>query len=121
MKQTREPLALAEVQQAVDRWIGRWDDGYWHPLANLAQLTEEVGELARAINHRHGPKPPKTGEAIAEGQQQIVEEMGDVLFVLAALANSMDISLEDAMRGTLAKIEARDSERFTPKREEPAG
>ena len=33
--------------------------GYFSPLANLARMTEEVGELAREINHHYGEKKKK--------------------------------------------------------------
>ena len=56
-------MELSEAQARVDAWIGQFEEGYWPPLANLARLTEEVGELARLLNHRFGPKTKKPGEA----------------------------------------------------------
>src|SRR5438309_125087 len=56
-------VSLREAQQAVDRWIGQYKEGYFPPLTNLARLAEEVGELAREINHRFGEKTKKQGEA----------------------------------------------------------
>jgi len=53
---------LREAQRRVDDWIGQFEEGYWHPLAQLARLVEEVGELARDVNHRFGPKPRKAEE-----------------------------------------------------------
>ena len=55
-------MELKEAQERVDAWIGQFEEGYWPPLANLARLTEEVGELARLMNHRFGPKRKKPGE-----------------------------------------------------------
>ena len=52
-------MSLREAQQTVDRWIGQYKEGYFSPLTNLARLTEEVGELAREINHRFGEKTKK--------------------------------------------------------------
>ena len=51
------------MQAEVDRWISQFEEGYWHPLSQLARLTEEVGELGREINHRFGEKPKKPEEA----------------------------------------------------------
>lgn len=99
------------MQQAVDRWIAPF--GYWHPLANLARLTEEVGELSREINHRWGPKTKKSTEETGD----IVLEMGDILFVVAAMANQMNIDLEDAVQRVLAKYEQRDQDRWGRKSE----
>ncbi len=108
------PWTLTDAQRAVDEWISQWDDGYWPALANLARLTEEVGELARELNLHHGPKPPKTG-ADAPDPDRIADEIGDVLFVLITLANSLDVDLDQALRAALEKIGARDAQRFTPK------
>src|ERR1700747_3859809 len=56
-------VSLYDAQQTVDRWIGQYTEGYFAPLTNLARLTEEVGELAREINHRFGEKTKKKEEA----------------------------------------------------------
>ena len=56
-------MSLRDAQQSVDRWIGQYKEGYFSPLTNLARLAEEVGELAREINHRFGEKTKKRDEA----------------------------------------------------------
>lgn len=103
-------MRLDEVQDAIHGWISRFRDGYWPPLANLARLTEEVGELARELGDRFGPKAKKASEPPGD----VAEELGDILFVVGALANQLGISLEDAFRGVLAKYEARDAARWAP-------
>ena len=105
--------SLPEIQQAVHAWISQWEEGYFHPLSNLARLTEEVGELARELNHRFGDKPRKASDDVAD----VAEELGDVLFVLVALANQLDVDLDEAMRATLTKYGVRDAQRFTPRQE----
>ncbi len=70
--------SLAEWQTEVDRWIQTVGGGYWTPHTNLARLAEEVGELARLINHLYGPKPKKPEEP----EQTLSEEIADILFVL---------------------------------------
>lgn len=102
-------LTLQAAQAAVDAWIGQFDEGYWPPLANLARLVEEVGELARELNHRHGSKPKKEAEPDAD----LALELGDILFVLIALANEQGIDLDDALRRVLHKYEIRDADRWT--------
>ena len=108
-----KPTTLRDAQNAVHQWISQWEEGYFSPLSNLARLTEELGELARAINHAHGDKPPKTGDTNAE-TDPIAEEIGDLLFVLIALANSLEIDLSEALRDVLQKYDIRDAQRFTP-------
>lgn len=104
-------MRIHEAQQQVDAWIGQFEQGYWPPLVNLARISEEVGELAREINHRYGPKAKKA----TESDTDLELEVGDVLFALICLANSIDIDLEQALTRTLAKYRARDSERWERK------
>ncbi|HUG16979.1 MAG TPA: nucleotide pyrophosphohydrolase [Thermomicrobiales bacterium] len=100
-----QQLSLAEMQASIDAWAKRhWDGEYWPPLANLARLAEEVGELARAVNQAHGPKRVKQHENAA----QIAEELGDVLFVLLCIANSTGVNLQTAFDATLARYGVRD-------------
>jgi NTP pyrophosphatase (non-canonical NTP hydrolase) len=78
---------------------------------NLARLTEEVGELARELNHRFGPKTKKPEEA--EGD--IALELADILFVVVVLANQLGIDLDEAVERTLTKYRVRDAERWERK------
>ena len=71
-------------QQQVDEWIQQYKIGYFKPPELMMRLTEEVGELAREINHRHGPKQKKS----TEETQEMEEELGDVLFTICCIANS---------------------------------
>ncbi len=101
-------MKLREVQSEVDAYIGQFKEGYFPPLVNLARLTEEVGELARELNHRYGPKTKKADEP--EGD--VALELADVLFVVVVLANQMEIDLQDAMERTLTKYRVRDADRW---------
>jgi NTP pyrophosphatase (non-canonical NTP hydrolase) len=107
----QKDLTINEAQAAVHTWISQWDEGYWSPLANLARLTEEVGELAREINHHHGEKPKKA----SEDEGSIAMELADILFVVVTLANSLEIDLTEAFRAVMEKYEMRDGERWTRK------
>lgn len=102
-------MTIAEAQQAVDAWIGQFEEGYWPPLSNLARLVEEVGELSRELNHRYGHKPKKPDEP----EQDIGIELADILFVLIAIANEQKIDLDEAFGRVLDKYRTRDSDRWT--------
>jgi len=104
-------LSLRETQQTVDRWIGQYKEGYFSPLTNLARLAEEVGELAREINHRFGEKTKRKDEA--EGSLAL--ELADILFVVVCIANSQGIDLDQAFAAMMQKVSARDAERWTKK------
>ncbi|HEU5170905.1 MAG TPA: nucleotide pyrophosphohydrolase [Gemmatimonadales bacterium] len=102
-------MSLRDAQRRVDAWIGQFEEGYFHPLTNLARLAEEVGELAREINHRFGQKTKKKEEP--EGD--IAMEMADILFVLICMANREGIDLEEAFDRMMQKVETRDETRWT--------
>ena len=55
--------SMEQMQREVDEYISQFKAGYFSPLANLARMTEEVGELAREINHYYGEKKKKDSEA----------------------------------------------------------
>ncbi|HEV2236879.1 MAG TPA: MazG nucleotide pyrophosphohydrolase domain-containing protein [Ktedonobacterales bacterium] len=96
------PLSIQRAQLAVDETIVALG-GYWAPLANLARLFEECGELARAVNQAYGPKVVKAAEAPARAG----EEVGDALYVLLVLANSLHLDAEAALRGALDRARDR--------------
>lgn len=104
---------MKQLQQEVDQYIGQFKEGYFSPLAMTARLTEELGELAREINHLYGEKPKKK----SEGEKAIEEEAGDLLFVLICLANSLHIDLESAHDRVMNKFQTRDKDRWTKKEE----
>lgn len=106
-------MDLKEAQARVDAWISQFEEGYWPPLHNLARLVEEVGELARELNHRYGSKPKRAEEP----GQDLAMELADVLFVLLVMANEQGIDLDEALRKVLEKYRVRDGGRWTRKKE----
>lgn len=109
----KQEKTMKQLQQDVDDYISQFKEGYFTPLEMIARLTEELGELAREVNHVYGPKKKKSSEAEAS----ISEEMGDLLFVLITMANSLDIDLTEAHDNVLEKFNTRDKNRWTRKDE----
>ncbi len=103
-------MRIQEAQAEVDAWISQFEEGYWPPLTNLARLIEEVGELAREMNHRFGHKTKRPEEP----EQDLAMELADVLFVVLVIANEQGIQLDEALERTLEKYRTRDSERWRP-------
>lgn len=103
-------MNIREAQEKVDEWISQFEEGYWPPLTNLARLTEEVGELAREMNHRFGHKTKRTDES----DQDLALELADVFFVLLVIANEQGIDLDEALERVLEKYRLRDADRWTP-------
>lgn len=104
-------MSFKPAQQEVDAWISQFEEGYFPPLAMLARLTEEVGELSRALMHRHGGKTPKPGEADGD----IGGEIADAMFVLVCLANSLEVDLDAKWSEMMTKYRVRDGARWTRK------
>jgi NTP pyrophosphatase (non-canonical NTP hydrolase) len=102
-------VSLSEAQRRVHDWVSQYEAGYFDPLTNLARLTEEVGELAREINHRFGQKTKKDDEP--EGD--LAMEMADILFVLICIANREGLDLQMAFDRMMEKVETRDADRWT--------
>lgn len=105
---------MRDMQKEVDAYISQFKEGYFSPLAMVARLTEELGELAREVNHYYGEKPKKA----TEEEKTIEEELGDVLFVAICLANSLDIDLQTAHDRVMNKFQTRDKDRWTKIEEE---
>lgn len=107
-------MSLKAYQQQVDDWAQQYEPSYWAPLSQLARLSEEVGELARALNHKYGDKPKKASEQ----PDDIEGEMADIIFDIICLANSEGINLDDAFAGVMHKANTRDKDRFPKKKPE---
>lgn len=102
-------LTLAQMQREVDEYIGQFVEGYFPPMSLIVRLTEELGELAREVNHQFGEKKKKP----TEEDGSIAEEIGDMMFVLTCLANSLHIDLTEVHRQVMHKFATRDANRWT--------
>lgn len=112
-----EKKTIEALQKEVDGYIGQFKEGYFPPLTLLARLTEELGELAREVNHYYGEKKKKPTEA----EKTVEEELGDLLFVVICMANSLHIDLAAALEKDLNKFRTRDKDRWTKITDEGAG
>lgn len=99
---------MTNEQKALDEWMKEKGWKYWTPHESLARVTEEVGELARLINHAYGPKKKKDSES----KQELEDEIGDILYGLACIATPHGIDLNEAFAKSLEKVKKRDKDRF---------
>lgn len=104
---TNYNLTLLDCQKTVDQWIRTIGVRYFSPLTNMAILTEEVGEVARLMARIDGDQSFKPGEDAS----LLADELADVIWVVAAIANQHDIDLSDAFVNNLAKKSIRDKDR----------
>jgi NTP pyrophosphatase (non-canonical NTP hydrolase) len=102
------------MQQEVDQYISQFKEGYFSPLSMMARMTEEVGELAREVNHRYGEKPKKRDES----ENSIEYELGDIMFIVICFANSLGIDLQQAHDAVMHKFNTRDKDRWTKRNTE---
>ena len=100
-------MNIKNAQQAVDQWIQNHGVRYFNELTNMAQLTEEVGEVARVIARRYGEQSEKDSDAKVD----LGEELADVLFVVLCLANKTGIDLQEAFDKKLNLKSERDHHR----------
>jgi NTP pyrophosphatase (non-canonical NTP hydrolase) len=100
-------MTIKEAQKLVDDWIKTYGVRYFNELTNMAQLTEEVGEVARIISRRYGEQSEKESDK----NKDLGDEMADVLWVLICLANQTGIDLEKALIKNLDKKTKRDNTR----------
>ncbi len=100
-------MNIKDAQLAVDRWIKDHGVRYFNELTNMAQLTEEVGEVARIIARRYGEQSEKESDK----DKDLGEELADVVFVVLCLANQTGIDLQAAFDRKMDKKTKRDHDR----------
>jgi NTP pyrophosphatase (non-canonical NTP hydrolase) len=100
-------MDIKNAQVEVDQWIKDHGVRYFNELTNMAQLTEEVGEVARIIARRYGEQSEKESDK----NKDLGEELADVLFVVLCLANQTGIDLEKAFDKKLKIKTKRDHDR----------
>jgi NTP pyrophosphatase (non-canonical NTP hydrolase) len=100
-------MSIQKLQEDVDQWIQNHGVRYFNELTNMAQLTEEVGEVARIIARRYGEQSEKESDK----QKDLGEELADVLFVVLCLANQTGVDLESAFYKKLDLKTHRDHDR----------
>lgn len=100
-------MNIKNAQQEVDNWIKNHGVRYFNELTNMAQLTEEVGEVARIIARRYGEQSEKESDK----NKDLGEELADVVFVVLCLANQTGIDLQVAFDKKMELKTKRDHER----------
>ncbi len=102
-----QELTLKQAQEQVDAWIQEKGVRYFNELTNMAQLMEEVGEVARIISRTYGEQSYKPGKE----PEDLADELTDVLFVLICIANQTGIDLTKSFQRNFEKKSARDVQR----------
>ncbi|HEX9600177.1 MAG TPA: nucleotide pyrophosphohydrolase [Mariniflexile sp.] len=100
-------MNIKNAQEVVDNWIKDHGVRYFNELTNMAQLTEEVGEVARIIARRYGEQSEKESDK----DKDLGEELADVLFVVLCLANQTGVDLQQAFDKRMDKKAKRDHDR----------
>ncbi|NND64276.1 MAG: nucleotide pyrophosphohydrolase [Flavobacteriaceae bacterium] len=100
-------MNLQNAQVEVDKWIKEHGVRYFNELTNMAQLTEEVGEVARIIARRYGEQSEKESDK----SKDLGEELADVVFVVLCLANQTGVDLQEAFDKKMDKKAKRDHDR----------
>ena len=105
-------MSLKDAQNDVDKWTGQFTPQYWPPLEMQARLTEEIGEVARELNHMYGTKKKKP----SEDKKGLGDELLDVIFTVCCIANSHSIDLQEEWSKMMQeKLYGRDNNRYEKK------
>jgi NTP pyrophosphatase (non-canonical NTP hydrolase) len=115
-------LSIETYQKMVDEWVRTIGVRYFSELTNLAQLVEEVGEVARIMSRVFGDqsfkRPGRGSETHAPSDAPIkdhldalADELADVMFVIVCIANQTGVNLTDALEKNLEKKTRRDESR----------
>lgn len=100
-------MNIKNAQQEVDNWIKEHGVRYFNELTNMAQLTEEVGEVARIIARRYGEQSEKESDK----NKDLGEELADVVFVVLCLANQTGVDLQASFDKKMELKSKRDHDR----------
>jgi len=103
-------MTFDDIQKQIDEWANQFDSAYFPPLEQLSCLAEEVGEVARELNHLHGTKKKKDEE------DKLGKELADVMFTVCCIANSHGLKLQQYWNELMQKkLYGRDNQRFERK------
>lgn len=102
-------MTIETLQKNVDAWIKEYGVRYFHPLTNMAILTEEVGELARILSRKYGEQSAKETEDLSN--EKLADELTDILWVLTCIANQTGCNLTEAFQRNMKKKSERDAQR----------
>lgn len=105
-------MSLAKYQKQIDDSVQPYAKPYWEPLSQLARVVEEVGEVARILNHTYGDKPKKSDEQ----HDELADELADIIYGVLCIANREGIDdLGPALQKSIGKLYTRDKDRFEKK------
>jgi len=105
-------MSLKDLQKDVDDWAQQFNPAYWPALEQMAQLSEEIGEVARVLNRMYGHKNAKTDEEM----KNLKEELVDAMFPIICIANREGINLEEAWKERMKnRLYTRDKDRYQKK------
>ncbi len=111
MEDSEQPCGLDDLQQVLDTWI-QAHGGYWERFQILARLTEDLGEVAAALQRLEGLRPHPS-------EADLAGEVGDLLFTLIAFANVSGLRLETCLMRVLDKYKIRDSQAWRQQLQSP--
>ena len=94
-------MNFQELQKIVDQWISGHGRN-WGKFEILARLTEDLGEIATTLQHTEGLRTEQENLKLSD-------DIGDLLFTLAAFANANGLRLGDCVNSVLDKYRTEES------------
>lgn len=75
-----------------------------YPALKLAGEAGEVAEKVGKLMRDHGYRPGVQYEITPEKCQELVKELGDVMWYVAAIADELEVSLNEIAATNIAKL-----------------
>jgi NTP pyrophosphatase (non-canonical NTP hydrolase) len=104
-------MDFSEYQQKVDFWIKTVGVKYFAETTNGLILSEEVGEVNRLISRIYGEQSFREPIPKEQEKQMLADELADVIWVVACIANQTGIDLTIAIQDNFVKKNQRDKYR----------
>lgn len=103
-------VGFKKYQDDVEHLVKKeWKSDYWPQKDIYLRLGEEVGEIARELNHLYGSKKKKDSEV--QDKSRLEDEIHDAFFTLICLANKEGMNLDKSWPKMMMKYRTRDKGR----------
>jgi dCTP diphosphatase len=97
---------MNNFQKRIEKFVEKRDWGQFHnPKDLLLGVVEEIGEIRNFVKWEQDPVTLK--KVLADHRKELEDDIGDIYWFLALLANGNGIDVDDAIGGVIRKNEKR--------------
>lgn len=97
---------MNEFQKKIKEFSEERDWNKFHnPKDLLLGIVEEIGEIRNFVKWE--PDPEKVRKVLTDKKEELEDNIGDIYWFLALLANTNDINLDEAINKVIERNEKR--------------